>query len=399
MVPRPLTGTRVLDLSRLIPGPYCTLLLADMGADVIKIETPTVGDYARLVPESLGIGSPFEALNRDKRSVALNYRDPLGRELLLRLARSADVIVESSRPGSLARRGLGYDAVRAVNPRIVYCSLSGYGQAGPDRDRVGHDLGYLARSGFLALNLDRQGRPVPPGLQLADMAGGMLAALAILGALLGRARSDEGAHLDVALIDAPLSWFIPFTGMLEAAAEGRPGAPLLPGRLPCYSVYRTADRRYLALAAVEPHFWARFCATIGRRDLVARHLDPNAVPEVAAVIRRRTRADWLLRFEGVDACLEPVSAPDEVPRDPQLRHRGLMSDDGSGLRIGSPLRFARGRRAGPAPALGQDTSAVLREAGLTDDEIAELAAKGVIRVAPPPVPRRPLPVDRDRALR
>ena len=188
----PLAGIRILDLSRLLPGPYLTQLLADLGAEVIKIETPRLGDYARVAPPEMGLGGMFEAVNRGKKSVAVNYRNPRGREIFLKLAATADVILEGFKPGSVKKWGIDYDAVRAVKPDIVYCSLSGYGQEGPYRDRAGHDMNYLAVGGALALNARADEAPVPYGLPAADLSGSMLAAIAILGALVGRGKTGRG---------------------------------------------------------------------------------------------------------------------------------------------------------------------------------------------------------------
>jgi len=211
----------VLDLSRLLPGPYCSLLLAQLGAEVIKVETPLAGDYARMAPEELGFGGVFEALNRGKRSIAVDYRRPRGRDLLLQLVDTADVFMESSRPGRLDRCGLGAVAVRAANPGIVYCSISGFGQTGPHRDKPGHDIDYLAMSGVLSLLGPPGGRPTPPGLQLADISTGTMAAARILAALVGRARTGYGAYLDIALIDSAVSW-LARSGRDSTRPDGRP---------------------------------------------------------------------------------------------------------------------------------------------------------------------------------
>jgi crotonobetainyl-CoA:carnitine CoA-transferase CaiB-like acyl-CoA transferase len=355
---RPLAGIRVLDFSRLLPGPYCSFLLAELGADVIKIESPLLGDWGRLAPAELGLGGMFGAVNRGKRSLAINVRRPAGRAALLRLAATVDVVLEAGRPGAMSERGLGYEDLRAVNPDIVYCSLSGYGASGPDAARAGHDVDYLAVSGLLALGVEPGSRPGPPGFQVADLAGGMLAAIAILGALLGRERSGQGAYLDIGLLDAAVSWL----DALGAAASDS-GAGALTGRLPCYGIYETADGRHLAVGALEPPFWVAFCGAIERLDLVERQYDPAAVADVAAVLGGRTAAGWLELFEGTDACLAPVNAPAEAIAHPQVRHRLLV-------RPALP----------PAPAHGADTAAILREAGLDDEAIAGLVAAGVVGV-------------------
>lgn len=380
----PLAGLRVLDLSRLLPGPYCTLLLADLGADVVKIETPRVGDYLRHAPAELGFGGMFELLNRHKQSVALNYRNARGKAVFLRLAQAADVIVETFRPGSVDRWGIGYEAVRALNPGIIYCSLSGYGQSGPYRDLAGHDLNYLALGGLLDLNGRAGETPGVPPVPLADLAGGTLAALAILSAAFGRERGQGGRYLDVAMIDAVTSWMLPIAGSFLLSQGAVPGRGHLPlgGGLPSYNVYRTLDDQLLTFAALEPNLWADFCATVGRPDLLPRQFDPAAVEAMAALFREKPRAVWVQTFQGKDVCVEPVNTFAEATRDPHLRHRGLMQAGAGPLgQIGPLFQFAAPAQAGPAPAMGQHTRPVLQQAGLSDAEIEKLAADGVIKSA------------------
>ena len=379
---QPLAGIRVLDLSRLLPGPYGTRLLVELGAEVIKVETPLAGDYARMAPPHLGLGHIFEAANRNKQSIALNYRNARGREIFLQLAKDADVVFETFRPGAVKRWGMDYEAVRAVNPRVIYCSLSGYGQSGPYRDRAGHDLNYIGVGGLLALNGAVGGPPIPPGVQIADLAGGMLAAIAILGALTGRERTGQGAYLDVAMLDAVVSWVAPLIDPQFPGTGRNPerGRMTLAGGLPCYNVYATADGQYVTLGALEPNFWIAFCNAVERADLIPRQFEYDAIPEVAAIFRGQTRAEWLARFQSVDACVEPVNSFAEMWRHPQVRHRGLVAEvAGQGDGIGSPLRFATREQPAPAPALGAHTREVLKRIGLSDEEIGELEAQGIVK--------------------
>jgi crotonobetainyl-CoA:carnitine CoA-transferase CaiB-like acyl-CoA transferase len=387
MSSQPLAGIRVLDLSRLLPGPYCTLLLADLGAEVVKIETPRIGDYARFLPADMGLAGMFAALNRNKKSVALNYRNPRGRDIFLRLAQEADVVLESFRPGAVKRWGIDYEAVREANPRVIYCSLSGYGQSGPYRDRAGHDPNYISVGGLLGINGAEAGPPLLPGVQIADLAGGMLAAIAILGAVVGRERTGEGAYLDVAMLDAVVSWVAPVAGamFLSAGREPERGRTALSGELPCYHVYQTADGQFVTLAALEPDFWAAFCKVVERDDLLPRQLDHGAIREIDAIFRARPRADWLARFQGVDACLEPVNSLAEMWQHPQVRHRGLASESGGGgRRFESPFRYLAPEHTSPAPGLGEHTRQVLARAGLGEDELGELEARGVVKTASGP---------------
>jgi crotonobetainyl-CoA:carnitine CoA-transferase CaiB-like acyl-CoA transferase len=383
-MPAPLAGLRVLDLTRLLPGPYCTLLLADLGAEVIKIETPRVGDYLRHAPAQLGFGGMFEILNRHKQSVALNYRNTRGKEVFLQLAQKADVIVETFRPGAMARWGIGYEAVRALNPNIIYCSLSGYGQSGPARDLAGHDLNYLALGGYLDLNGISGGPPVIPGVPVADLAGGLLAALSIAAAAAGRERGQGGRYLDVAMLDAVLSWMLPIAGSFLLGQGTVPARGRLPlgGGLPSYHVYQTADDQWVTFAALEPNLWADFCAAVHRPDLNARQFDPAAIADMAALFREKTRADWLAAFQGKDICVEPVNTFAETWRDPQVLHRGLAQPGTDPVSAIGPLfQFAAPQHAGPAPALGQHTREVLRQTGLTRAEIQKLEADGIAKSA------------------
>ena len=368
MSAQPLSNIRILDLSRLLPGPYLTQLMADLGAEVIKVETPLAGDHARLAPPEMGLGKMYETINQGKKSLALNYRNPRGRELFLKLAASADVVLEGFRPTIADKYGIGYEAVRAVKPDIVYCSLSGYGQEGPYQQRAGHD--FNGRPGE---------RPLPYGLPVADLSGGMLAAIAILGALVGRGRSGQGMYLDMALLDGVISWMTPlalsayFSGLVVGAGTH----PLLCGRA-FFNIYETSDGKYLTLAAIEPHFWGDFCKTIGHTDLIERQFDPAVSAELETVFRQKTRAEWLALFANNDACVEPVNSVEEMLVDPQVQARGYVRmKNGKPVGMRSPFVFARGERP-PAPALGADTRALLREIGVDDEEIQALAERRVI---------------------
>jgi len=375
----PLTGTRILDLSRLLPGPYLTQLLADLGAEVIKIETPRLGDYSRRAPPEMGLGDLFTMVNRGKKSVAVNYRNRRGRQIFLKLAASADVILEGFKPGSVKKWGIDYESVRAVKPDVVYCSLSGYGQDGPYRDRAGHDLNYLALGGALALNARPGEAPVPFGLPAADLSGGMLAAIAILAALVGRGKNGQGMYLDVALLDGVLSWMTPLAGgAFFSGLEVTAGSHPLLGGLPCFNIYQTADGNYLTLAALEPTFWTDFCKVTGRADLLPRQFDRAIRGEIAAIFRQRTRDEWLKAFEGMDGCVEAVNSFEEMLEHPQVRARGYLREEGGRpVGVNSPFVFAR-RGNESAPWLGEHTQAVLREIGLSAGEIQELAERGVI---------------------
>jgi crotonobetainyl-CoA:carnitine CoA-transferase CaiB-like acyl-CoA transferase len=374
-----MSGIRILDLSRLLPGPYLTKLLTDLGAEVIKIETPLAGDYTRLAPPEMGLGGLYETLNRGKQSLALNYRNPRGHQLFMGLAKTADVILEGFRPGTAERHGIGYEDIKSIKPDIIYCSLSGYGQEGPYRGQAGHDINYEALGGALALNAQPGEKPVPFGLPIADLSGAMLAGIAILGALFGRERTGQGAYLDMALLDGVLSWMTPLAGAaFFSGFELSAGSHPLLGGLPCFNIYQAADGKYLTLAALEPTFWQAFCQVVGRDDLLPRQFDRTIKEEIADIFRQKGQQEWLEAFEGTDGCVEAVNSFAEMLAHPQVRARGYVQEEaGKPVRLESPFVFAR-RALDPAPSLGQHTRKILRELGVSDEEMKVLAEKNII---------------------
>jgi alpha-methylacyl-CoA racemase len=375
----PLAGLRVLDLSRLLPGPFCSMLLADHGAEVIKVEGTGEGDGLRADPAA------FHALNRGKRAVRVDLKAPGGTEVLLRLADGADVLLESFRPGVLDRLGAGWEAVHARNPRLVWCAITGYGQDGPLRDRAGHDINYLARAGLLALSGDEDGPPALAAGQIADLGGGALtAAFGILAALRERDRTGEGRFVDVAMTDGALAWLaMPAAARLAGGPPERRGAQRLGGGIVCYRVYRCADG-WISLGALEPKFWAAFCRGTGRKDLLPHQLDPSGSPAHAAVeamAAARTRAEWAAFAAEHDCCLEPVLELDEALAEPQVAARGMVEALADGRRVlASPVRAGDGPGAprAPAPPPGADTDALLREAGYAPEAVAALRAAGAV---------------------
>jgi crotonobetainyl-CoA:carnitine CoA-transferase CaiB-like acyl-CoA transferase len=360
-----LAGLRVLDLTRLLPGPFCSLLLADFGADVIKVEDLGAGDYARADPAA------FAALNRGKRSIKLDLKSEGGREAFLRLARGADVVLESFRPGVMDRLGVGWERLREENPSLVYCAITGYGQDGPLRDRAGHDLNYLARAGLLGLSGEADGPPVQSAGQIADLGGGaLMAAFGILAAL----RSGEGQLVDIAMADGALSWL----AMLAPQPAARRGSLVLGGGILCYRPYRCADG-YVALGALEPKFFAAFCAGVGRDDLASHQFDPpgsDAHAEVAAIFLSRTRAEWEAFNVQHDCCVEPVLDFAEALQDEQFRAREMLLDG----TLGTPVKLSAtpGDVSGAAPGPGAHTEQVLGEAGFSPAEISALRSARAI---------------------
>jgi alpha-methylacyl-CoA racemase len=393
----PLDGIRVLDLSRLLPGGYCSLLLADYGADVLKVEDTGLGDYIRWAPpaydgvEPSAASALFLALNRGKRSIRLNLKVREGQEVLLRLVREHDVLLESFRPGVLDRLGVGYEHLREENPGLVYCAITGYGQEGPDRDRPGHDLDYLARGGLLGLNGERGGPPVPPAGQIADIGGGaLMAAFGILAALHERERSGEGQLVDVSMTRGAQSWLAMVAARHFAdGAVPRRGELELAGGLPCYRPYACADG-WVALGALEPKFWQALCAGLEREDLLERHMDPTVATELEAIFAGRTRAEWAAFDDEHACCLEPVLDLDEaLARSPAA----VVAVDQPGAAapvrlLGPPVGLSRTPADGtrPGPPLGADTDAVLAALGYDADAIAALKAVGAV-AGPGGVPR------------
>lgn len=380
---RPLEGIRVLDLSRLLPGPFLTMVLADLGADVVKIEDPKVGDYLRMFPPAKGgIGGRFLAVNRGKRSLALDLKDAAGKAAFERLVGQADVVVESFRPGVLDKLGLGYDRLAALNPRIVVCSISGYGATGPYVHRAGHDLNYVGLAGVLAMGSERPGHPpAMPGVQIADLAGGALwSATGILAALVGRERTGRGAHLDISMTEGALALLAAELGNLDCGAHPTRGRETLNGGIAGYGVYRTADDRFVSVGALEPKFWMAFCAAIGRKVDLSELIAPPARQEeiraeLAAVIAGKTRDEWAAIFAQHDCCCEPVLEPDELPGHPLHVARGVFfTIDGGAAgpiqQVRTPVGAPEHPR--PPPTLGQHGAQVLAEYGFSSDEIAAL---------------------------
>lgn len=364
----PLQGFRVLDLTRLVPGAFATLMLAELGADVIKIEDPRGGDPMRQLPPLVDGRGVFDLLlNRGKKSVVLDLREDDARRSLDRLIARADVVIESFRPSTARRLGVSAAQIRARHPRVIHCSITGYGQTGPYAERPGHDLNYVSISGMIAA--DRPNPTELPHIFIADIGGGaMSAVIGILAALVGRGRDGEGCAIDISMHEAALYWVM-LPAARDLVAGGRAATDELPtfGRHACYNVYRTKDDELIALGALELKFWRAFCEAVGRSDLTARHLtDPadqtRLLDEVRQIFLTRTRAEWLTFFEGHDVCVTPVNSPADAMRDPHITARGVVQAVRGGRAILPPF-VTEMPDLRPAPALGQDTDEVLNERG------------------------------------
>ncbi len=371
----------VLDLSRLLPGPYCSMILADHGARVIAIED------RRFEKESLPV---IEGINRNKSHMTLNLKSDKGKAIFFDLARRADVILEGFRPGVTARLGVDYAAVKAVNPRVVYCSLTGYGQTGPMRDLAGHDINFAGHGGALSLIGPADGPPCIPGVQLGDLSGALYAAIGILMALHARERTGEGQYIDVAMTDS-------VTALLPYAAGlfWRTGQPPKRGdsdwshRFAYYNIFRTRDGRYIAMAPLEPRFWKTVCEWFGRPDFVPLQHDPSAQAEMIGFFQKafleKDLAEWTAIFTELDVCIGEVSEVDDVLEGENAKAREMVvhleNEDGA-VRpfLGTPIKLdgTPGGVRTPSPAFGQDTAAVLRELGYDDADIAALTDEGVV---------------------
>ena len=384
----PLAGITVLDLSTVGPAARCTCLLADYGASVIKVGPVPTADVQPIVPAYFAYSG-----HRGMRRAQFDLRDPDGKEAFLALASTADVVVESFRPGVVDRLGIGYDAVSARNRGVVYCSTSGYGQSGPHAQWAGHDVDYLAVGGFLGMSTPGvEGAPPLPGATIADAAaGGMHAALAITAALLGRTASGQGTYLDVSVADGVL-WLMSLSidEQLALGADIRPGHDVLSGRYACYATYETADGRWLAVGSIEAKFFANLCAALGCKELAADQYEESAQPRLRAALAeafaRRTREEWVELLADADTCVAPVLDVAEVVADPQFTARqvvGMASHPTEGdLRQLAPLLAGMPRAEGvvalPDMTGDTDTGHLLKEAGVDGETVARWVAQGVV---------------------
>ncbi|MGQ9693697.1 MAG: CaiB/BaiF CoA transferase family protein [Thermodesulfobacteriota bacterium] len=381
-MPQALAGIRVLDLSRLLPGPYCSMILADLGAEVLRIEDK------RFAAE--GPGMP--TVMRNKRHMTLNLKNPRGQEIFYSLAQRADVILEGFRPGVAARLGIDYPRLKKINESIIYCSLSGYGQDGPYKDMVGHDINYLSFAGILSLNREMGRKPVIPPIQIADIAaGGMFAALGIMAALIYRQKSGQGQYIDIAMLDGLIA-MLPFLATLcwESTEELKGITTLLSGRFPCYNIYETKDGQYISIGALEHRFWVNLCRKLGREDFIPYQFASGEKREeifrfLQNTFQQKTREEWMMELRDVDVCLGKVLSLDEALNDPQVKHRKMVvefldSQKGRQRYLASPIKLS----ATPpsiwqaAAEFGEHTEEVLRELGLGQAEIKKLKEEGVV---------------------
>ncbi|WP_363551218.1 CaiB/BaiF CoA-transferase family protein [Caldifermentibacillus hisashii] len=371
----PLQSIRVLDLSRLLPGPFCTMFLADFGAEVIKIEAPELGDYARHYEPKIDENSVmFHSLNRNKKSVTLDLKTDEGKDQFLQMVGKADVVVESFRPGVMKRLGLDFPVLEKINPRLIYCAISGYGQTGPYAEMPGHDINYISYAGLLELMGEKDGKPIVPAVQVADLAGGAYPAVTgILLALLEREKSGKGQFIDISMMDGVISLLqSTLPNYLMKNIPSKRGEQMLSGGLACYEVYQTKDGRWLAVGALEMKFWRIFCQKLGKPEWIPLLNEPDEVQyklthDIQTVMYTKTLAEWMDIFEDAEACVSPVLTFAELVNHPQVQVRRMfetIEQDGIPVKhIGIPIKLSRtpGKIRTAAPKLGEHTEYYLNQ--------------------------------------
>jgi crotonobetainyl-CoA:carnitine CoA-transferase CaiB-like acyl-CoA transferase len=375
----PLEGIRILDLTRLLPGPYCSLLLADYGADVIKVEDPKNGDYARWYEPRVNNdqSAMFISLNRNKRSITLDLKDEKDKEAFISLIKTADVVIESFRPGVMDRLGLGYGELKVHNSKLIYCAITGYGQTGPYAKEAGHDLNFLSYSGLLHLQGAPNDKPMIPSVQIGDIGGGaLMAAVGILLAIIDAKKTNTGQFVDISMLDGALSWMHTILPNYWTSGDlPNRGELVLNGGKACYEIYRTKDDRFISVGALEYKFWKNFCKVINKEELIDQLDEPleqqrSMKQEVQAAIQQKTLSEWIELFKGIDACVSPVLTPEEVADHPQIKHRHMIEDIthqevGMMKQIGNPIKLSKSivRTRQHAPGLGEHTNEILKELG------------------------------------
>lgn len=387
-----LKGLKVLDLSRLLPGPYATMVLADYGAEVLKIEAPGSGDYLRSwAPLVEGTSAFFHAVNRNKQSLTLNLKNDQGRRLFKKLVGQYDVVFESFRPGVMERLGCGYQDLKAIKPELVYASISGYGQSGPEAQKAGHDLNYMAETGVLNTTASREISKLS-GVQVADVAGGALTAVsAVLAAYIRVLKGGQGCFLDISMTDSLVS-MLPLLSAYHYALGLEPGPDktMFNGQLACYHIYRTKDGREIALGALEEKFWRNFCAAVGRDDLAQGNHQEEArqdflKAELTALFASRDAAEWSKTLAGRDSCCEVIRTMSEVQAEPHFQQRDMfwqlpLADGRRLTQTNTPVMIndKKPESHRRAPALGEQTDEVLSALGLSEEEINRLRNQQVI---------------------
>jgi alpha-methylacyl-CoA racemase len=398
----PLSGIKVLDLTRLAPGPHCTMILGDLGAEVLKIEEPgpptgrraaqAAGASVRGRSEGGFISSPFNALGRNKKSIGLNLKSPAGKQIFLRLHQRCDVVVEEFRPGVAKRLGIDYETLSVRNPRYIHCAITGYGQNGPYRDLVGHDINYIAHAGALSIMGTKGERPTIPHNLIADYAGGgMHGALGVMAALIARAQTGRGQYVDVAMMDGSMLVMAQsFAAHFASGKVPRRGETTLDGGAPFYGVYRTRDDKWITIGSMEPWFYANLCRALEREDFIPHQYNREKQPEIRQFLEEkfltRTREEWFDLLSKTDICAAPMLTLDEVEHNPQVKARNMIVEveapsGQKAKQVGISLKLSAtpGSIRMLPPELGQHTDAILSELGYSQDSIDKWRREGAIK--------------------
>lgn len=388
----PLYGLKVLDFTTLLPGPYATMVLADMGAEVLRVVSRSRPDVVAYIPPiipGVNMSAAFTHLGRDKRSMNLNLKDGRAVKIIHQLLATYDILIEQFRPGVMAKFGLDYASLKTINPSLIYCSLTGYGQTGPFRDRAGHDINYLARSGIMSYSGKRESGPSLTGIQIADIASGSNnAIIGILAAVVCRSTTGKGQHIDISMTDGMLAFNAMYGAnfLVDGQDPLREHTLLNGGSL--YDFYETKDGGYLSVGSIEHQFFAAFCETIKCKELISGGIEPPnieiAKKRVRDIIKTRTRDEWTEEFRKVDACVEPVLSLSEALNNSHATERGIVVEvglpDGEKVRqLASPIKFSETppqyKYAGMPP--GIHTKEVLLEIGYSDKDIEEFENTGL----------------------
>ncbi len=389
----PLNGIKVLDLTRLLPGPFCSLYLADLGAEVIKVEEPIIGDYIRNIPPFVKKESfNFLILNRNKKSITLNLKREKAREIFYKLSKNSDIIIESFRPGVTKKLKIDYEQIKSLNPKIIYCSITGYGQDGPYRDKVGHDINYISYGGILYLTGSKDGEPIIPSVQIADIGGGSLpAVISILSALIHREKTSKGQYIDISMLDGVVS-FNSFN-MPDYFAFGKSpqrGNQALTGRYACYNIYETKDKKYISIGALEPKFWKTLCNLLKIPQYIDKQYNDEFQPEITSALKNifktKEQKEWEKFFANEEVCFGSVKDISEVFSDEQVISRNIIFNinhptAGKIKQIKLPIRFSDIKiyeSSSPPPTLGQNNKEILSSLGYSEEEIEKLKKENVI---------------------
>lgn len=386
----PLQGITILDLSRLLPGPYCSQMLADFGAEVIKVEDTGRGDYLRGFPPQLGQHSAlYYSVNRNKKSIKLDLKQEEGKDVFRKLVAQSDVVLEGFRPGVMDKLNLGYVELKKINPRLIYCGITGYGQDGPYRNIVGHDLNYLSYAGITGLIGQKGEKPALSDIQIADIGGGaLMGVISILLALQARNITGAGQLCDVSMMDGLVSWLPFILGRFAAGEEAMRGTGLLGGGFACYNIYPTNDNKYVSLGAIEDKFWATFCRLTGHEEFIPLQMEhehqEEMIDKFSDMFCQKSQAEWVSFFKGHDICFSPVNDLSQTILDPQIRHREMILDaDVEGNKVmltGIPVKLSAtpGVINAKFPEHGEHTKEVLMKFGYTEKEYEKLKDKGIV---------------------